>query len=964
MTSDVGAAAKSVLEVLAELSPSGDSHESRLAAKLDWFRWLPMHAVSLFASAVNRGEVSIIYPPEMFAVEIDSYLGERLAAVDQLRFAQRSLRVGWLFVAGRTKAAGGRSTRVFTPLVTVPVKVDRLMFKTRLVPAGDVELSPLIEDVEKRERLEDSIEVGGGAFTDLGEVIEVPERLLARLRRLKGFASEAAEAAGFDARTVVPVNGGPEGLADKQDLVIVAGAAVFALHDIGGLSRAATLRAWDEDRLATWTAFHSLYVTEWEIADEPEVERSEVIESPYPLSRSQCTALQHSRTDPLTVVAGPAGTGKSHTVAAIGLDAIARGQSVLVTARSDAAVDALIDLFERAPATTPVIFGSAERREELSEWLAAGRYRPTTRSILDHAKRALEEAVQARDDARDAIIHQLQIELVLQDHDGEVTAARAEAPGLFDFDADVDAMSKLRSQLVGEASGWRRRRRRRAVLRELSKRYGVPADVDVGRLVHLLSLARADHAARQVALDGVTVSRWDELATWDKETKRRTSEWLALNARDPARFDRRNLRAIAALATALRSGRAARRAQLARLDDRDLTRALPIWVGTLPDVDDLLPPVPGLFDLVIFDEASSIEQPLAASGLLRASRAVVVGDPRQLRHVSFLADDRIHEAVDALPSDDPALHALLDVRRNSLFDAAAGAAPVVTLDEHFRSAPHLVEFVLDEFYEGEVTVATRSPASQAVHCSAAIRLSGRRDERGVVVPEVARIVKELNDLKRNGARSVGVVTPFRAQADALEDAVLDTFRAEALERMDLRVGTAHAFQGNERDVVLVSLGIGEGDGPGTWRHVEDPHLLAVLLTRARQRMSILYSADPPAGGPLARYLAQVDLPARTPEPVPIADAWTERVFSDLSSAGAEVSMGYPCGRHVLDLCVGDASSYVGVETRVHPEGPEAHIERHLELGRAGWPLRDAFPSRWRDRPGELVIDLMQSADTQ
>ena len=98
---------------------------------------------------------------------------------------------------------------------------------------------------------------------------------------------------------------------------------------------------------------------------------------------------------------------------------------------------------------------------------------------------------------------------------------------------------------------------------------------------------------------------------------------------------------MAALATALRSGRSARREQLSRLDDDKLTRALPLWVGTLADVDDLLPPVPGLFDLVILDEASSIDQPLAATALLRGRRAVIAGDPRQLRQVSFVADAQL-----------------------------------------------------------------------------------------------------------------------------------------------------------------------------------------------------------------------------------------------------------------------------------------------------------------------------------
>jgi hypothetical protein len=48
----------------------------------------------------------------------------------------------------------------------------------------------------------------------------------------------------------------------------------------------------------------------------------------------------------------------------------------------------------------------------------------------------------------------------------------------------------------------------------------------------------------------------------------------------------------------------------------------------------------------------------------------------------------------------------------------------------------------------------------------------------------------------------------------------------------------------------------------------------------------------------------------------------------------------------VNLAVGEAANAIGVETDVHPDGPEAHIEQHLALRRAGWEMADAFQSRW------------------
>ena len=59
-------------------------------------------------------------------------------------------------------AEDGRVRRVFHPLVTVPVRVERLA-GARLVPAGDVELSPLIGDRDVRRALDARIELGGAA---------------------------------------------------------------------------------------------------------------------------------------------------------------------------------------------------------------------------------------------------------------------------------------------------------------------------------------------------------------------------------------------------------------------------------------------------------------------------------------------------------------------------------------------------------------------------------------------------------------------------------------------------------------------------------------------------------------------------------------------------------------------------------------------------------------------------------
>ncbi|HEX3424812.1 MAG TPA: AAA domain-containing protein [Acidimicrobiales bacterium] len=967
--------AEAVLAVLAALSPAAEAQSGKRTIPLDWFRWLPADAVRAFVTLMGH-PVHPVRPQnflealattntntaEIQMVPIDRKFAERLAAVDQIRVGQRSLRIGWLFIAGTATGADGKAVRVFHPLVTVPVRVFRVALTAGLLPAGDAELTPLIEDPAIRQDLEQHLEFGGGALDGMSQVA-IPGPFLAKLDRLRHFALAAAKAAGLSASELIPAGAGPEELLQVDRLRVVAGAAVYAVTDTGGMSRAATLRSWAAAGVTshtTKTAFHALYLGGGPSTETVPEGAEAPVESAYPLTPTQRHAIVRSRSDTITVVSGAPGTGKSHAIVAVACDTLALGGSVLVAAKSDDAVDALIELLERAPGPDPVVFGSRGRREALAKRLAEGQVQPlSAREVAQHRHR-LDAAVARRDALRSTIADDLAAESLLGSTTDDSEWARIAAPSLFDPGADLEAARQLLARASSTGRGWIARRRRRSGRRHLDDLAGSSPDTDLDDLGAALATARAWRQGRDlVSAGGLDLStRWDDLEAADDEVRRLVGGWLARECRSSKRINASTLPSLTALATALRSGRAARRAQLTRLD-RKVLRALPLWIGSLPDIDDLLPMLPGFFDLAILDEASSIDQPLAAAALLRAARAVVVGDPHQLRHVSFLSDDQTQRALaDAGLDRFPDLGSRLDVRRNSIFDVATGVSPVTVLDEHFRSDPHLIDWVARRIYGGNLKVATRSPQTECKDCIDICRISGQRDGGGVVPAEVAWVVTELQNLRAAGSTNVGVITPFRAQADALEAAILSAFSADDLEALDLRVGTVHAFQGNERDLMIASLGVGAGAPSNAWQFVADTHLFDVMVTRARKSFRIVTSADPPRPGLVADYFQQADTPPGRPAPVRTLDTWSRLVADDLSTAGLPVATSYPTGRHVVDVCVACPDAAVSIECAVHPDGPEAHIDRHLALRASGWHLLGAFKSKWGDHQGELAIELM------
>lgn len=943
------ARAAAVVQALAALSPSSEPRPTSLTIPLKWFRWLPAFAVGLFNEPLAHD----------LLVELDPEYGERLAAVDQIRLGQRSIRVGWLFVAGRVADANGKLRKVFHPLVTMPVRVERPPFGApNLLPAGDAELSDLVTDEALRDSLAHRVVFGDGALEHHADP-RISRSLLDQLPDLRQYALGVAESAGLHAARVVPVTTEPEELSPRH-VVVVAGCGVYAVDGPAATSRAGSLSMWASERLNIPTALHAIYLGR-EVAD-PAGGDYQPVESPFVLTPAQRAAVLRSRTAPVTVIAGAPGTGKSHTIAAIACDALARDETVLVAAKSDATVDALVDLLERTPGPAPVVFGSNERRRQLATRLADGAVAMHTEAEVRDARDRLDASAQQRDAIYRWLTQQLRAEELssLDAHDRMDAWRRA--PRLFDPALDLAEVSRLVAVSEANASGWWwRRRRGRKAGRRLSELTETPFSAEgFSTVKQTLPVAEAARQAAALASQGgLEIGRhWLALREADDRTRDLVAQWLALDAGSARRLNRSALGSVAALATALRTGRAARRKHLRRLDT-GLTTALPLWIGTLADVEDLLPPIAALFDVVILDEASSVDQPLAAPALLRGHRAVVVGDPRQLRHVSFVADDHIQDVLTVSGiATDPLLAASLDVRRNSAFDVASGTAPVAVLDEHFRSDPHLVDFVAHRIYGDAVLVATRSPRTESADCVERRPVDGRRDDSGVVEAEVDAIVAELARLHEEGRCGVGVVTPFRAQADALEEAVLAHFTADALEALDVRVGTVHQFQGNERDMMLASLAIGPDDTGAPWHFVNDPHLLAVFLTRARRRLVFFHSADPPAGSLLADYLAQADSPPGRPDPVGTPSTWAATVAKDLADAGVPVVAGYPVGRHIVQLAAGDGEHAVTIDCGVHPDGPAAHIERNLALLRAGWQILDAYETRWGERRGELTLELL------
>jgi hypothetical protein len=938
---------QSLLAAWADLAPAARAGLSLQVAGAGDLWWLGTSS-SLFASGQHE-----LYVPRV-------PVGARLAKLDALNEDVQALREGWVYLAG-TIERDGATEPVLLPLISRPVRLatesaGRVAARTviegptnfshrlRLRADGEPELLALVEDQAQRAQLAEAAEFGRGAF----RVQPATTAMLRRMPALTRWAQQVVAASGLTDGSPLPVSTDDPSalLPTARGLRIVVGGAVYLAPEPNRPAVAASLESWSRSSGVARTSFAALYPgpDDADPVEVPVAAAGGAVVSPLPLSPSQRHLVVAARTRALTVVSGAPGTGKTHAVAAVALDHVADGRSVLIATRSRFAARAIADVIHRVPGPNALRFGDivdgSSVVDELNDHLLE------VPQVDGEAQ--LVHAVAAHDALRSALRGALELEVAAHDADGPIGIMRVLAPNAFEPGADLAGMARLAAAASAPAGGWFGRRRNRRALASLSSAVGATVG-DPAAVGHAIERARRRQLALTLEADGGTVlgGAWEELARLEDDLH------LAVGAAARERQDRgrRARGAVAELLAALRAGRGRRRELLAGIDADALTAAVPLWIGTLGDIEDLLPARAASFDLVILDEAAHIDQASAAPALLRAERAVVVGDPRQLRHVSFLADDAIAAAMAAHGVE--GLTAAVDLRRNSVFDRAAAVAPVVELVEHYRSVPHLVEFPIAEFYRSRIEVMTRRPDNE---CEDVIEVRAPSEPgRDAEVAEAIELLRELAAQERPG--TVGLVSPFREHADALQAAVLDTFDEAEIRQLGLRVGTVHGFQGAERDTMVLALGLAPDDPGGRVAFVENRNLFNVMVTRARRRLVVLTAVSGARDGLLGRYLAHA---GRAPSPAAdlgTADRWTQALGSELARAGIATRAGYVVGSWTLDLVLDDAGEAIALETGVYRGDPDLHVDRHLALADLGWRFVEAYSTRWGGEWARAALEL-------
>ena len=263
-----------------------------------------------------------------------------------------------------------------------------------------------------------------------------------------------------------------------------------------------------------------------------------------------------------------------------------------------------------------------------------------------------------------------------------------------------------------------------------------------------------------------------------------------------------------------------------------------------------------------------------------------------------------------------------DFRDVSLLDLASqqisDQGQVAFLNEHFRSEPEIIEFSNREFYAGKLQVMTncRNLNAESPQPLELTPISGAREANGANPAEVAAVTETIAataaaqaDLKPNLVHSIGIVSPFTDHVEALKKAFLEMPNHHAiLQRHDVLIGTVHSFQGEERDIMLVTLALDDKSPSASYRFLDRADVFNVMVTRARLRNHVFHSFTPSRVRPdslLARFIGYAETGASVNPTRSDGDTnlckFADEVAAALREVGAEVHVGFPLAGMTVDI---------------------------------------------------------------
>ncbi len=522
---------------------------------------------------------------------------------------------------------------------------------------------------------------------------------------------------------------------------------------------------------------------------------------PAILNEAQEKIIKNVPLFPISLIIGPPGTGKSYTIANLAIEQMSKGNSVLICSKTDQAVDIIAEKIESQLNIKDVIV-RAGRKEYLKDLKT--KLQNILNSIISATYQDKEKNSRLKKDISNLEKKIAKLETLFSKNiDNEIKwgnfiAYKSETPGFIDYLKLKYKKQKTKNDIK---------------LWEISSEIQDSIDKLISKTRELIE----QNYAEQLGLS--LKKNREELLRFLKGIRSRTG-----NKQEDIFSD---------------------------IDFKVLLKTFPIWLVKFSDIYKVLPLQKELFDLAIIDESTQCDISACIPLIQRAKKTVFTGDPHQLRHVSFISfsnQDALKQKYNLDFNDET-----FNYRENSILDivnnSISSSNQIFFLNEHFRSVPAIIDFSNRNFYSNALKIMTNRPENLSKGLEF-ISCKGQRNEKGFNAIEVEILLNKLNEIieeEKNisdeNCRTIGILSPFRAQIEHISEQIFKKTEINLIKKHKISINTAYGFQGDERDIMLISFCLDNNSHSVAFHHLNKNDVFNVSITRARSNQYIFYSFD-------------------------------------------------------------------------------------------------------------------------
>jgi Protein of unknown function (DUF559)./Uncharacterized conserved protein (DUF2075). len=396
---------------------------------------------------------------------------------------------------------------------------------------------------------------------------------------------------------------------------------------------------------------------------------------------------------------------------------------------------------------------------------------------------------------------------------------------------------------------------------------------------------------------------------------------------------------------------------------KDVHKIIPAWTAPLLSLHLASPLLPGLFDLVVIDEAAQCDPISIIPALFRSKRATIIGDPEQFKPISKLTRERESRLWKQYFQNTDSF------ARFKLFETSAYSVMPKTistmLKEHFRCSKGIADYFNDSYYHGQLRIRTEQSRInfptilENKDSFQWINVSDSLDE------EIHKCCELFLKLYENFDGTIGIICPLREVVDKIINELPRNFESD--ERVT--IGTAYSFQGGECDVIIFVTAYNSMLTRGKRWYLdsrENRNIYNVAISRAKACLIVIGDKEQCSNASLPELRNLTNYPLQEKSGLkPFDSKYEELLYNAMMKAGIDnIYPQYSVAGYYLDF------AYIGKNVKIdievdgetyhkNPDGTRrrSDFNRNNVLMRKGWVVKRFWVHEIRGDIDGCIADI-------